>query len=175
MLLGDAAEDVWTRYDGRYRMAYGESGFHIGRGHARLAPFMSLEYARSERDAFTEHGAGGFGLRSDAQAVDRWQAGVGMRANRHWNFGNGRMLDFSAHAQWRRTLASTGEAIDASFVGLQQWSALSGIGMSRQSYVFGIGMDARLSRRATLKFAYDYDNGQYDSAQGLWASLNMAF
>lgn len=175
LLLGAAAEDVWTRYDGRYRLAYGESGFQIGRGDARLAPFVSLEYARSDRDAFTEQGAGGFGLRSDAQAVDRWQAGVGMRANRQWNLGNGRMLDFSAHAQWRRTLASTGDAMDASFVGLQQWSALSGIGISRHSYVFGVGMDARLSRRATLKFAYDYENGQYDGAQALSARLNMAF
>jgi fibronectin-binding autotransporter adhesin len=175
LLLGDAAADVSTRYDGRYHMAYGESGFHVGGGNARLAPFVSLEYARSDRDAFIEQGAGGFGLRSDSQAVDRWQAGLGMRASRHWNFGNGRMLEFSAHAQWRRTLASTGEAMDASFVGLQQWSPLSGIGMSRHRYLFGVGMDARLSRRATLKFAYDYENGQYDTAQGLSASLNMAF
>jgi fibronectin-binding autotransporter adhesin len=175
LLLGVAAEEVWTRYDGRYAMAHGESGFQLGRGDLRLVPFASLDYARSERDAFMEQGAGGFGLRSEAQAVDRWQAGLGMRASRRWTFGNDRTLDLRAHAQWRHTLASNGESMDASFVGLQQWLPVQGIGMSRHGYVFGLGMDARLSRRTTLDVSYDYEEGQYDSAQGLSAKVKFAF
>jgi len=175
LLLGVAAEDVWTRYDGRYAVAHGESGVQLGRGDLRLAPFVSLDYARSERDSFMEHGAGGFGLRSEAQAVDRWQAGLGMRASRRWMFGNDRTLDVSAHAQWRHTLASNGESMDASFVGLQQWLPVQGIGMSRQGYVFGVGMDARLSHRTTLNVSYDYEQGQYERAQELSAQVNFAF
>lgn len=175
LLLGDTTEGVSTRYDGRYQVAYGESGLRFGRGDMRLTPFVSVEYARSDRDGFAEQGAGGFGLRTDAQALERWQAAVGVRAARRWNFGNGRTLDFGAHAQWRRTLGANGDDLDASFVGLQQWSPLLGIGLSRYGGLFGIGLDVRLSPRATLKLAYDYERGQYDSAQGISAGLNVAF
>lgn len=175
LLLGDDAEGVWARYDGHYQVAYGESGLRFGHGDVRVTPFLSLEYARSERDAFAEEGAGGFGLRSDAQVLDRWQASVGARATRHWSFGNGRTLDFGAHAQWRRGLGSPSGGMDASFVGLQQWSPLLGIGLSRYGSLFGVGLDARLSPRSTLKLAYDYENGQYDTAQGVSAGFNLAF
>jgi fibronectin-binding autotransporter adhesin len=175
LLLGTDAEGVWTRYDGRYQAAYGESGLRFGVGNLRIAPFMSVEYARSDRDAFAEEGAGGFGLRSDAQELARWQAAMGVRATRHWNFGNGRTLDFGAHAQWRRTLGMSSDALDASFVGLQQWSPLAGIGLSRFGSLFGVGVDAQLSPRAALKLSYDYERGQYDSAQGVTVGLNIAF
>lgn len=175
LLLANEAEGVWTRYGGRYQVAHGETGFHFGRGNRRIAPFVSLEYARSERDAFAEQGAGGFGLRSDAQAMDRLRAGVGVRAGQRWNLGDGRSVDFGAHAQWRRTLASRGEVVDASFVGIEQWTPLVGIGLSRYSGVFGIGLDAKLSRRAALKVGYDYQSGQYNNAHGMSASLNVTF
>jgi fibronectin-binding autotransporter adhesin len=175
LLLGTAAEGVWTRYDGRYQAAYGESGLRFGHGATRVAPFLSVEYARKDRDSFTEEGAGGFGLRSDAQSLDRWQAGIGVRAARHWNLGRGRTLDFGVHAQWRHTMGSNGDDIEASFVGLQQWAPLVGIGLSRYSGVFGVGLDARLSPRATLKFACDRESGQYDSASVMSVGLNLAF
>jgi fibronectin-binding autotransporter adhesin len=175
LLLGNAAEGVWTRYGGRYQVAYGESGLRWNRGNVRIAPFVSMEYARSDRDAFAEEGAGGFGLRSDAQSQARWQAAVGLRAARQWNFGGGRSLDVGAHAQWFRTLGMDGEAMDASFVGLQQWSPLLGIGLSRHGSLAGVGLDARLSPRAMFKLGYDYERGQYDSAHGMTAALNVAF
>ncbi len=175
LLLGSAADGVWTRYDSRYEAAYGESGLRFGVAGLRIAPFMSVEYARSDRDAFAEAGAGGFGLRSNAQALERWQASLGLRATRRWNFGHGRALDFGAHAQWRRELGADDDAIDASFVGLEQWSPLAGIGLSRRGSLVGVGLDARLSPRAALKLSYDYERGQYDSAQGVSAGLNMAF
>jgi fibronectin-binding autotransporter adhesin len=175
LLLGDTAEGVWTRYDGRYQMAYGETGLRFDAGALRVTPFMSVEYARSDRDGFAEEGAGGFGLRSDAQAVTRTQASVGLRAARRWNFGGGRTLDFGAHAQWNRTLGMSGDAMDASFVGLPQWSPLLGIGLSRYGSLFGVGLNARLSPNASLRLAYDYESGRYDSALGVTMGFNMAF
>jgi autotransporter-associated beta strand protein len=175
LLLGDGAEGVWTRYGGRYQVAYGESGARYALGDLRIAPFASIEYARSERDAFAEEGAGGFGLRSDAQSQARWQASVGVRASRQWSFGRGRALDFGAHAQWFRASGSNLDAMDASFVGLQQWSPLLGIGLSRYGGLFGVGLDARLSSNASFKLSYDYERAQYDSAHGMTAGLDLAF
>lgn len=68
-----------------------------------------------------------------------------------------------------------GDGMDASSVGLQQWSPLAGIGLSRHGSVFGVGVDAQLSRRAALRLSYDYENGKYESAQGKTAAVNLPF
>ncbi len=175
VLLGRSVQGVRTQYNGRYDVAYGESGLHFGRGNSHVTPFVNVQYARTDRGGFAEQGAGGFGLRSNAQTLDRWQAGLGVRASHHRDLGGDRALDFSARAQWQRTLASRGDVFDASFVGLEQWQPLVGIGLSRYSGVFGVGLDATLSARAMLKFGYDYETGQRDNAQTLSARLNVAF
>src|SRR5690606_19482588 len=120
--------------------AYGEAGLRLDVASLRITPFVGLEYARVQRDGFAEQGAGGFGLRSDAQAVSRSQASVGLRAARHWNLGGGRSLDFGAHARWRRAFDVEGLEAEASFVGLEQWSPLAGIGLSRSGSLFGLGV-----------------------------------
>ncbi|HEY9511173.1 MAG TPA: autotransporter domain-containing protein [Rhodanobacter sp.] len=175
ILLGNSAQGVQTQYNGSYDVAYGESGLHFGHGNNHVAPFVNVEYARIDRGDFAEQGAGGFGLRSNAQTLDRWQAGLGVRAGHHWVLKGGGTVDFSARAQWQRTLASHGDVFDASFVGLQQWRPLVGIGLSRYSGLLGIGLDATLSTQTTLKFGYDYEMGQSDHAQMLSARLHMAF
>lgn len=175
ILLGETAQGVGTRYTGNYSVAYQESGLHFGRGSSHITPFVNVQYARIARDGFAEQGAGGFGLQSDAQTLDRLQAGVGIRAARHWNMGGDRALDLDVRAQWQRTLASHGDAFDASFVGMQNWQPLLGVGLSRYSGLLGVGLDATLSRRATLKFSYDYETGQRDRAQTWSTHLNVAF
>jgi len=175
LLLGTSAQGVSTNYSGNYNVAYGESGLHLDAGGTRIMPFVNLEYASINRDGFTEQGAGGFGLRTNAQNIDRWQAGVGMRASHHWNLDGGRGIDFTAGAQFRRTLASHGDVFDASFVGLQQWQPLIGVGLSRYSGVLNMGLNAALSARTTLNVAYDYEKGQRDQAQTVSARVNVAF
>jgi fibronectin-binding autotransporter adhesin len=175
LLLGGSAQGVWTQYGGSYDVAYGESGLHFAGGKSQITPFVDVQYARVHRDGFSEQGAGGFGLRSNAQALDRWQAGLGVRAGHHWNLDGGRAVDLSARAQWLRTLASHGDVFDASFVGLQHWQPIAGIGLSRYSGLFGLAMDATLSARMALTFNYDYQTGQRNQAQMLSARLNVAF
>lgn len=174
LLLGYSSQAVSTRYDGRYGVAYGESGLYLDRGQTQVQPFASVEYARIGRNGFAEQGAGGFGLRSSAQVLDRWQGAMGMRASHHWDFSHGRAVDFSARAQWQRTLASHGDVFDASFVGLQQWQPLTGIGLSHYSSLIGLGLDATLSPHAAMEFGYDYERGQRDSAQTAFARLDIS-
>jgi fibronectin-binding autotransporter adhesin len=175
LLLGTTAQGVATDYSGNYNVAYGESGLHLSWAGSRIMPFVNVEYASIDRDGFAEQGAGGFGLRTNAQTLDRWQAGVGLRANHHWDLDGGRALDFNVSAQFQRTLASQGDVFDASFVGLQQWQPLLGIGLSRYSSVLNVGLDAKLSAHTSLNFGYDYEKGQRDQAQMVSAHLIMAF
>ncbi|RAO75897.1 hypothetical protein CA260_17885 [Dyella jiangningensis] len=174
LLLGTGTQGVSTDYSGNYNVAYGESGLRLNWAGTRVTPFANLEYASIERGGFAEQGAGGFGLRANAQTLDRWQAGLGLRAARHWDLDEGRTIDFNASAQFRRTLASQGDAFNASFVGLQQWQPLVGIGLSRYSGVLSVGLNATLSARTSLKFGYDYEKGQRDQAQMLSTQVVVA-
>lgn len=174
LLLGTSAQGVSTQYGGDYNVGYGETGLNLNWAGTRILPFVNLEYANVRRDGFAEQGAGGFGLRANAQTLDRWQAGIGLRATRHWDFGGGRALDFRMSAQFQQTLASRGDAFDASFVELKQWQPLVGVGLSRYSTVFNVGMKAALSERTSLDFGYDYERGQRDQAQTVSARLVKA-
>ncbi|SEM80135.1 autotransporter-associated beta strand repeat-containing protein [Luteibacter sp. UNCMF331Sha3.1] len=175
LLLGRSAEGVATRYSGNYNVAYGETGLRLDLGGSRVTPFFSAEYASIDRNGFAERGAGGFGLRSKAQTVDRWQAGLGLRATHRWNLDGGRAVALNASAQFQRTLASHGDVFDASFVGMQQWQPLTGIGLSRYRAVLNVGVDATLSERTSMTFGYDYQKGQRDQAQSVSARVVMAF
>jgi autotransporter-associated beta strand protein len=175
LLLGVSAQGVGTEYGGDYSVAYGETGLNLDWAGTRIIPFVNAEYANIRRDGFAEQGAGGFGLQANAQTLDRWQAGAGLRASRHWDFGGGRALDFRVSAQFERTLASRGDVFEASFVGLQQWQPLVGVGLSRYSGVLNVGLKANLSARTSLDFGYDYQSGQRDQAKMVSARWVTAF
>lgn len=175
LLLGTNVQSVSTTYSGDYSAAYGETGLHLGLAGTRITPFANVEYAGIRRDGFEEEGAGGFGLRAQAQFQDRWQAGLGLRAVHHWDLGGGRAIDFQASARFKRTFASQGDIFDASFVGLQQWQPLVGIGLSRYSGALNVSLDAKLSARTSMMFGYDYEQGQRDQAQMVSARMVMAF
>ena len=175
LLLGYTQQGVGTNYQGNYSALYGETGLRIATGPVHVTPFLDMGYQRSAQSGFAEQGAGGFGLRSHAQVLGRLQAGVGMRADHRWNFGHGRFVELTARAQWQRTVRSHGDAFNASFVGMQQWAPLVGIGLSRRHGLYGIGMNAYLSRHAALKFNLDHELGTHGSAQMISAHLNLTF
>ena len=76
--LGNAFAGVASDANGRYGVAYGESGYRLALGRTQVTPYMSLQYAQIQRDGFNELGAYGFGLKSAAQNTSRWQAGAGL-------------------------------------------------------------------------------------------------
>jgi fibronectin-binding autotransporter adhesin len=175
LLLGTSYQGVWTQYDGRYNVAYGESGLRFDMGSARLTPFVDLEYDRVTRDGFAEQGAGGFGLKSGGQALSRWRGGLGLKLARQWQFAGGRSLGLDARVQWRRTLSADGAAFDASFVGLDEWRPLTGVGLSRRSAVFGLDLDARPSANSRFNLGYEYLAGDRGRGGVASARFSLAF
>jgi autotransporter-associated beta strand protein len=175
LLLGTTYQGVWTDYAGHYNVAYGESGLHLELGSLRLTPFADLEYDRVARNGFAEQGAGGFGLKADRQLTQRWQGGVGMKLARQWRTAGGGTIGIDARAQWRQTLAASGAVFDASFVGLNQWQPLSGVGLSRHSAVFGLDFNAQPSARTQVKLGYEYLTGERGKASVASARFSLAF
>ncbi len=77
--------------------------------------------------------------------------------------------------QWRRTLAASGTVFDASFVGINAWRPLTGVGLSRRTTVFGFDLDAQASANTHFKLGYEYLTGDRGRAGMATANFSMAF
>lgn len=175
LLLGSEASNVESSDDGRYGVAYGESGYRLDLGGTRLTPYVNVQYAQIRRDGFVERGGYGFGLKSAAQLTARWQAGAGLRASRDWTLAGGSHLALQAHALWQRSFGLRGEVVDASFSGLDQYAPVGGVGLSRYGGMLGGTLDWQLTPRAGLQFGYDRYLGQRGQAQTATANFSWAF
>jgi autotransporter-associated beta strand protein len=163
--LGDANTAVASDTRGRYGVAYGESGYRLDVGAARVTPYMNVQYTRIQRDAFNELGGYGFGLKASGQTIERWQAGAGLRATRSWLVPSLGRLDLKARLAWQQSFATRGDVFDASFTGLNQWAPLGGIGLARYAGLAGLGLDWRFSSHGSLQLGYDHYFGQHDQSQ----------
>jgi autotransporter-associated beta strand protein len=167
--LGGTFAGVGSASHGRYSVGYGESGYRATLGPLALTPYASVQYARIDSSGFNEPGAYGFGLKAGARTVERWQAGLGLRAARQWNFADGGKLDLQAHLAWQRAFAVRGDVFQASFTGIEQWAPLGGIGLSRYGGVGGVALDWTMSPHAAMSFGIDHRFAQRE--QGSMATL----
>lgn len=173
--LGDQFAGVASDGNGRYGVAYGESGYRLALGRTQVTPYMNLQYAQLQRDGFNEIGAYGFGLKSGAQSAARWQAGAGLRATRDWTLAHGGSLSLQAHMLWQQSFGVRGEVFDASFSGINQFAPVGGIGLSRYGGVFGTTLDWRMTPHASVQLGYDQYFGQRQQAKMAMMNFSWAF
>jgi autotransporter-associated beta strand protein len=173
--LGNDFSRVFSDSNGRYDLAYGESGYRFTLGGMQLTPYVNLQYAQIQSDGFDEGGADGFGLMSDAQNIERWQAGVGMRAMHRWSLDGGSTLTWQTRLLWQRALAMHGEIPDASFTGLTQWAPVGGIGLSRYGGVAATSLDWSFSPTSSLQLDVEKDYDQYQDGNMAMVSYKLTF
>ncbi|WP_449428060.1 S8 family serine peptidase [Rhodanobacter umsongensis] len=173
--LGNDFSRVFSDSNGHYGLAYGESGYRITLGGMQLTPYVNLQYAQIQSDGFNEGGADGFGLMSDAQNIERWQAGVGMRAVHRWSFVGGTSLTWQTRLLWQRALAMHGEIPDASFTGLTQWAPVGGIGLSRYGGVAATSLNWSFSPKSSLQLDLEKDYDQYQDGNTAMVSYKLTF
>jgi autotransporter-associated beta strand protein len=168
--LGSDVSGVASDTNGRYTVAYGESGLRSSLGGIQVTPYVNMQYAHIQRDGFNELGGYGFGLKSGEQDVERWQAGLGVRAGHTWSLAGGGSLGLQARAQWQQAFAMHGDVFDASFTGVDQWAPVGGVGLSRYEGQVGLSLDWTMSARSSLQFGMDQYFGQ--NSQGMMGMLN---
>jgi autotransporter-associated beta strand protein len=173
--LGDQLSGVESNTNGRYGVAYGESGYRLSLGRTQITPYLNVQYAQIRRDGFDEAGAWGFGLKSSAQDASRWQAGVGLRATRQWNFSNGSSLSLQTRMLWQQSFATRGDVFDASFSGIDQYAPLGGIGLSRYGGVVGSTLGWQMTARTSLQLGYDQYLAQHEQARMATANFSWTF
>ncbi|WP_072757579.1 autotransporter serine protease [Rhodanobacter sp. OK091] len=173
--LGNQFAGVASDINGRYGVAYGESGYRLALGRTQVTPYMSLQYAQIQRDGFNELGAYGFGLKSAAQSTARWQAGAGLRATHDWALAGGGSLSLQGRMLWQQSFGLRGEVFDASFSGINQFAPVGGVGLQRYGGVFGTTLDWHMTPRASLQLGYDQYLGQRQQAKMATASFRLDF
>jgi autotransporter-associated beta strand protein len=173
--LGAQSSGVSSQSGGRYGVAYGESGYRLALGRSVVTPYANLQYAQIRRDGFNELGGAGFGLKSGAQTAARWQAGVGVRATRGWQFDRGGSMQLQTHLLWQQSFGMRGDVFQASFTGLDQWAPLGGIGLARYGGMTGASLDWTLTPRVGFQVGYDQYLGQRQQAKMATASFHWTF
>jgi autotransporter-associated beta strand protein len=173
--LGSEFAGVGSQTNGRYGLAYGESGYRVMLGGTQLTPYVNVQYAQIQGNGFNENGADGFGLMSGDQNIERWQAGLGLRATHHWTLDGGTSLTFQTRLLWQQAFAMHGEIPDASFTGLAQWSPVGGIGLSRYGGVMGSSLNWTFSPTSSLQLDAERDVDQYQRGDMAMVSYRMAF
>ncbi|GLQ94498.1 serine protease [Dyella acidisoli] len=175
LLLGTQYAGVGSFSNGRYQVAYSESGYRFNAGKWKFTPYADLEYANVERDGFNELGGAGFGLSSSSQNVQRWQAGIGLRGSRQWQMPDGSSLSLQARYQWQDAIAIRGVMPSASFTALQQFMPINGIGLSRYGSIAGVSLNWRFSARSQLSLGADQYNAQREHATMGTLNYNLRF
>ncbi|MCU1067409.1 autotransporter serine protease [Stenotrophomonas maltophilia] len=150
LLLGAGAYGVSARYGGRFSSASVEGGYRFGRSGASLTPYLGASTTRVDTDAFNELGGFGFGLRGDANRVQRSQMLAGIRGERGW----GRWT-LRGHAEWQQRLDGAGADWQASFVGVDAWAPLAGWNAPRGSALFGVALESWWGRNGRLSLGFD--------------------
>ena len=173
--LGDQVAGTASISNGRYGVAYGESGYRFLLGNTQVTPYMNLQYAQIQHDGFDEQGADGFGLKSAAQTSARWQAGAGLRAARNWTLSDGSKLSWQTRVLWQQSFGVRGDAFDASFSGVNQFAPVEGIGLARDSGIIGTSLDWTLTSRTRLAFGLDQYVGQRQQATMATADISWTF
>ncbi|ACF52653.1 autotransporter serine protease [Stenotrophomonas maltophilia] len=150
LLLGAGAYGVSARYGGRFSSASVEGGYRFGRAGASLTPYLGASSTRVDTDAFNELGGFGFGLRGDANRVQRSQVLAGLRGERGWGRWTVR-----GHAEWQQRLDARDADWQASFVGVDAWAPLAGWDAPRGSALFGVALESWWGRNGRLSLGFD--------------------
>jgi fibronectin-binding autotransporter adhesin len=152
-----------------------EGGHQFRMGGARMTPFVDVRYQRLEQGAFAEQGGYGFGLTANVRTVGRLQAGLGVRAQRGWQLGNGTLMEFDGSAAWRRAVRQYGDAFEASFTGFEDWMPVQGIGLSRNESVLRAGLSFWPTRTFGLRLGYTREQGERQQANSMMLQGAFAF
>ena len=148
--LGGTSANTLAQYDGQFVNASVEVGHRFEHGNTAITPYAGASYAQLRGDGFDELGGEGFGLRTDAWRSARTQLLGGVRAD---YARAGVML--SGYAEWQQAVARQGQALQASFTGVQAWAPLSGLQPGQSGGLVGVSLRSQLSPSSFLNVGWD--------------------
>ena len=174
VLLGVDAFRVGTDYAQRYASLGMQAGLPMRVGEGRITPYVGVQNLQLERDGFSEAGAVGFGLSSDASSMRVSQALLGARYATQWSLGSAQW-DLQARAEWQRLLSQSGGDIQARFTALDVWSPILGGTLDRDVGVLGFGIGTWLRHNSRLSLDLDARRDQGETWTQAMVNWTTAF
>lgn len=173
ILLGNQSLGVAADYANRYASFGVQAGHRFTLGAGTFTPYVGTETLQLHRDGFSEQGAAGFGLTTDASHLDATRALAGARLQRPWQLG-GLKLDLQGRLEWQRRLSQSGDSIDARFTGMDAWSPITGGGLAKEAAVLGFGLRSDLP---VGRLGFDLDARREDGRTwtGAYANWTVGF
>lgn len=162
--LGAMGALVGAGSNGGYVGGSFEGGRVFNFGTTRVVPFVDVRYQRLDLGGFTEQGGLGYGLTADARTAGRFQAGLGVRAERGWRLANGMRMEFDGSAGWQHSLHQYGSVFGASFTGFNDWMPVEGTGLSEDTVVLRTGLSLWPNRNFGLRLGYMREQDQRERA-----------
>lgn len=146
LLGGSASMVTGNRTDDLYRGTL-ELGKNFVSGDTTITPYISATGLRLDTDAFTETGAGGFGLTVRSQTRTASFATLGARFGHAFSWAGGQSV-LTGYLAWRRTLSGLNLGMDASFAGApgSDFNAI-GQGLARNTGDIGVTFNTKINSR----------------------------
>ncbi|QSX76195.1 autotransporter domain-containing protein [Lysobacter arenosi] len=165
--LGADAFGLSSDYSHRYSAINLQAGRHFNWGRATLTPFVGTSAMQLDRDGFSEQGAGGFGLTSDAASMMATQALAGLRAASAWN-AMGARWSLQGKVEWQQLLSSSGMQVQARFTGVDGWAPIVDGAFFDHATVMGLGLNTVFGRN---RFSVELDSR--DAGADRWTSAQL--
>lgn len=170
LLLGSERAGVQARYGGSFLSGGVEAGYRFGTAAATLTPYLGTSYTRIDSDAFAEQGGYGFGLSAGDWHSSRVQALAGLHGAYAW-----RNVALGGYAEWQQAVSGNSTTWNARFTGVEAWAPLGGLQPARSGGLFGVSVDAWLTRNAHLSLGYDQRFGMREGNRQVSLRLVQAF
>lgn len=174
VLLGDETYRVSSDYAHRYGALSLQSGRRIPFGGSTITPYVGVQALQLERDGFSENGASGFGLTTNDASMLATQALAGARWSHEW-LGASTRWALTGRIEWQHLLSQSGEILQARFTGMDAWAPIVADGLDRNVGLFGLGLEAGIGRRSTLRFDLDSRHAGAEQWTGTMATWTTAF
>lgn len=174
VVLGDEAYRVSSDYAHRYGALSLQSGRRIPFGGSTVTPYLGVQALALARDGFSEQGASGFGLTTNDASMSATQALAGARWSHEW-LGATTRWALSGRIEWQHLLSQSGETLQARFTGMDAWAPIVADGLDRNVGLFGLGLEAGIGRRNTLRFDLDARHAGTEQWTGAMATWTTAF
>ena len=121
-----------------------------------LTPYIGLDYAYSDRESFSESGAGAANLDVSSESLESIQSRAGLRFEQFLSSAENRSLVWHLNAAWLHEFGDDKARTQAGFVNNRfARFEVDGADLDRDRLLLGTGVAMALGERASLSVAYE--------------------
>jgi outer membrane autotransporter protein len=173
VIIPGFSDTLSANYNAQTAQVFGEAGYRIDAGDARLEPFANLAHIHVSTDGFTETGGPAALTVADSDSNTTFTT-LGVRAETDVELGQAGAATLNGMLGWRHAFGDVTPDTTASFAGSSAFT-VAGTPIDRNALVVDAGADMALDGDTTLGLSYSGQIGSDAQDHGFRAKLTVAF